>query len=239
VTGGRRIRLLRLGALAWATTLLPGAPALAQLSGSVRIDSDYRWRGESLSDERPAPRLNLGWDGEAGGFAGLSLGRVRLIHGLSTWHVMAHAGYVRRGEEGRPGWELGVVGSHFPSTSVADYGELFAGLVGEQGTLRLRVSPNYFGLRVGTAYVEYDTARELAPGWRGQLHLGALKWLGHGPLGVPDGRVDLRLGVSRVLGDGAELQLAWNTQSGRALYPILAPREPAHSAWTLSLSYAF
>lgn len=225
--------------MAFALALAPEGPALAQVSGSVRIDSDFRWRGESLSDERPAPRLSLGWDGEAGGFAGLSLGRVRLIHGLSTWHVLAHAGYVRRGIDGWPGWELGVVGSHFPSTSVADHGELFAGLVGQDWTLRLRVSPNYFGLRVGSAYVEYDTARELAPGWRGQLHLGALKWLGHGPLGVPDGRADLRLGVSRVLGDGAELQLAWSTHSGRSLYPIMAPREPARSAWTLGLSYAF
>lgn len=234
--GGRR---LVLAALAASPGLLLVVPAQAQVSGSVRIDSDYRWRGESLSDERPAPRLSLGWDGESGAFAGLSLGRVRLIHGLGTWHVMAHAGYVRRGEGRWPGWELGAVRSHFPSTSVADHHEVFAGLVGQGWTLRLRASPNYFGLRVGTAYVEFDTAAELAHGWRGQLHLGALKWLGDGPLGVPDGRLDLRLGVSRALGDSAELQLGWTTHSGRSLYPLLAPREPARSAWTLSLLYAF
>lgn len=235
----RGIRRHLLTALVASPGLFPGSPVWAQVSGSVRIDSDYRWRGESLSDERPAPRLSLGWDGESGTFAGLSLGRVRLIHGLSTSHVMAHAGYVRRGEGRRPGWELGAVRSHFPSTSVADHHELFAGLVGLGWTLRLRASPNYFGLRVGTAYVEFDTATELSHGWRGQLHLGALKWLGDGPLGVPDGRLDLRLGLSRVLGDSAELQLGWTTHSGRALYPLLAPREPARSAWTLGLSWAF
>lgn len=217
---------------------LAGHQARAQLASSLHIDSDYRWRGESLSDGRPSLRLQLGWDGKAGTYAGLTAGTVRLSPKRRGWQLTGHAGYARRGVGNRPGWEIGAQASHFSAEPYTDYGELFAGLLGSGWSVRLYLSPDYCGRGTPASYVEYDTAWIVAPGWRVLLHAGALTWLGSAPAGLPRTRADVRLGLSWSVSD-AELQLSWDTRSGRALYPYTKPREAPRSAWLLGLSYAF
>jgi uncharacterized protein (TIGR02001 family) len=212
--------------------------ARAQVAGSLRVDSDYRWRGESLSDGRPALRLQLGWDGSAGAFAGLSAGTARLGSEHGGWQITGHAGYAHRGVGKRPGWEVGLLATHFSTEPQAGYGEVFAGLLGSGWSVRLYASPNYYGRGAPTSYVEFDTAWTVAPGWRILFHAGAQTWLDGAPTGMPRTRADVLSGLSWTLRD-AQFQLAWNSRSGHALYPYGTMRDASHSAWVLSASYAF
>jgi hypothetical protein len=130
------------------------------------------------------------------------------------------------------------VTTRFSAEPSASYGEFFAGLLGSGWSVRLYASPDYYGCGTPSSYVEYDAARTLAPGWRGLLHASALTWLGNAPAGLPPTCAGLRLRLSWTPGD-AQLQLAWDTRSGRSLYPYGTMHEAAHSAWVLSLGYAF
>jgi uncharacterized protein (TIGR02001 family) len=217
---------------------LAAQAAQAQVAAGARIDSDYRWRGESLSDGRPSLRAQLDWDGSAGAFAGLSAGTARLSHEGGGWQLTAHAGYARQGTSHRLGWEVGLLATRFSAEPDAGYGEVFAGLLASGWSVRLHASPDYYGRGTPAGYVEVDAAWTLAPGWRALAHAGALGWLGSAPAGLPRTRADGRLGLSRTLGD-AQLQLAWDTRSGRGLYPYGTMREAPRSAWVLSLGYAF
>jgi hypothetical protein len=213
-------------------------PAQAQIAGSLRVDSDYRWRGESLSDGRPALRLGLAWDDAQGSFAGLTVGTARLSPYRSGWQLAGHAGIARRGSGGAPGWELGALATRFTAVPRAAYGEIFAGLLGEGWSLRLYSSPNYYGTGTPSAYLELESAWAPAPGWRTVLHAGMLTWLGTVPRELHRTRTDLRLQVNRALGD-AELQIAWTTLSGQALYPYGEGSERRRSAWVAGLQYGF
>ena len=68
-------------ALLGAAGLAMSAAAQAQLGASVAADSDYRFRGVSLSDSRPGLRLTLNYDAPAGWYAGASATRVELAQG--------------------------------------------------------------------------------------------------------------------------------------------------------------
>ena len=48
---------------------------LAQLGASVALDSDYRFRGVSLSGSHPSESLALDYDSADGTYAGASLSR--------------------------------------------------------------------------------------------------------------------------------------------------------------------
>ena len=53
--------------------LLGICPAVhAQTTVSAAIESDYRFRGISLSDGKPDVRFNIGYDHKSGAYAGLS-----------------------------------------------------------------------------------------------------------------------------------------------------------------------
>src|SRR6266508_589758 len=67
--------LLRLGA--GAVLALFASVAAAQISGTVNLVSDYRYRGTSLSDDKPAAQLGLTYDDASGWYAGLSASTVR------------------------------------------------------------------------------------------------------------------------------------------------------------------
>ena len=59
-------------------TLLCASEACAQVSGSVTLVSDYRYRGISLSDGRPTAQLSVAYDRPDGWYMGAFASRVRL-----------------------------------------------------------------------------------------------------------------------------------------------------------------
>jgi hypothetical protein len=133
---------------------------------------------------------------------------------------------------------MGALATHFSAEAEADYAELFAGLLGPGWNLRLYLSPNYYGRGSASAYLEFETAASLAPGWRALLHAGTQAWLGEAPAGLPRARADLRLGLVYTWA-GTELQLARTQRSGPALYPYGTQRAAPHGAWVLVWSVPF
>jgi len=221
--GGRTALMI---AVAMATGM--AAPALAQLSSSLSVDSDYRYRGLSVSDHRPAVRLDLDYDHASGAYGGLSLVGARdTAYGNVALSYVAYAGYVWQARTG-PAWEAGVSKTHIRDGADYDFTELYGGMVARGFTARLYYAPHYYGGHIRTLYSEFSTSKRLSTNWRAFLRGGVLT-----PL---DGwhrreRYDLRAGLAISLSH-YEIQAAWSKTN-----PLPAYREhPADKGDALVLS---
>lgn len=228
------MRLARSLSLLWCSCLLLlPASAAAQFGGSVVVESDYRFRGVSLSAERPNLRLSLAYDHASGAYGGLMLSGLEIERGRRQAALQAYAGWAGPlGEDWH--WELG--GSYSASIDgrgAYNYGELFAGLLAQDGSLRLYAAPDYFGWSEPTLYLEADRGWALAGDWRVVGHLGLLQALGR------DGghRADARLGLQVRAAPGLSLQLAWLWTGAGGPFP--APYEQRRSTPWLSVSHSF
>lgn len=131
------MRLARalLAAAAWLPTL---APAAAQtISGEAEIVSDYRYRGLSLSNGKPALQVSAELDSGAGFYLG----------GFGSW--VPHGGGSAAVEmDAILGWRAAVGGAvtfdgnvawyHYPGAADCDYAEAAAALDWERGATNAR-----------------------------------------------------------------------------------------------------
>ncbi len=226
---------------------LSAPAALAQISGSLAVLSDYRLRGLSLSDGRAAPQLTLNYDSDAGWYAGAMASHATL-EGTGSAQLVAYGGYARR-LAGGLGWEAGAAQSVFTRASAANYVEAYAGLSGEQVSARLYYSPRYFGRPVQTLYAEANGFLRLGDALRLVGHAGLLHaWGGDDQAGaLPGQRADYRLGLAAQFG-AIDLQLARVTRAAYrapdyAGYPSYAGDPPYRGrrprAFVLSAAYSF
>ena len=193
----------------WACALLVGAQARAQFGASVGIESDYRFRGVSLSDGRPDGRLSVSYDHDSGAFAGATATQVEFTRGRHSTQLLGYAGLVVRATPELSG-EFGVARSTFTRDARYDYSEVFAGAVSERWSLRAYYAPDYFGFGRATTYLELDANAPLATKWRVFGHVGALT--AHGSGAIEDQRrtrVDVRFGVGLSVTESVDVQLAW------------------------------
>jgi uncharacterized protein (TIGR02001 family) len=203
----------------------------AQLGATVGVDSDYRFRGISLSDSHPALRASLDYDATNGWYAGAT-GAASLQQRYRV--LLGYLGYAQRGVQG-VGWELGVTGLHAVGAARYDSVEAYAGLLGEHWNLRVHYSPDDFGSGLQTAYTEFDVSAPIQPGLRWLAHAGVLRIVGGHPSdGVQAWRGDWRLGIGVAL-DPFDLQFAW-VGAGRGGPPIHGARG---GRWVLSATFAF
>lgn len=189
---------------------LAGAPAHAQLGGTVSLQSDGRFRGISLNDERLQAQLSLAWDGAgrlSGWYGGALLTEARFGSAGRSSLLQGYAGHVTRLTPDLDG-EFGATVTRFPQLPYYDYAEAFAGLLAEGWNLRLHRSGNYYGLHQRTLYVELNGHRPLVDAVQAFAHVGALHGTGgwRNPAGAT--RVDLRIGAA-LRRDRVEWQLAW------------------------------
>lgn len=205
----------------WFACLLAWAPALAsaQASYSVGAVSDYRYRGVSLSGERPSVQANANFDHASGAYAGLSLARVRLgYYTRADLQWTAYAGYARRIGDN---WSVdaGAVAVRFNGGRNYDYREFHVGVARERLGARVAVSPHYYGVGGRTVYGEVNGSIALSPALELLAHAGYLypeagRWKY-----VPPARADIRLGVQAMV-EAWSLQLAFSaTREGAAVYP--------------------
>ena len=141
--------------------------AHAQVSGSVGVVSDYRYRGHSLSDGDPAVQASVGHDAASGAYGGL-FGSTTRHAGDPGSQWIPYAGFARRDRLGRS-WDVGVRYVHF--TGDASYAEAHVGVAFERLTLRLHYAPDYYD-DVGNAYFEADVAFPLGERVRLLVHGG-------------------------------------------------------------------
>lgn len=193
--------------------------AHAQLGASVEADSDYRFRGVSLSDSKPTLRVTLNYDAPAGWYAGASATRAELARDERYTQWLPYAGYVMRLDDSRR-LEFGASFSHFSGNSGYDYSEAYVGLLADRWSARVYYAPNYFGRQVHTAYAELNAHTLLNPNLRLFGHIGALAPLAHNDTGSAKTRFDLRIGAALALRE-VDLQLAWVAATRGGPYPAV------------------
>ncbi|SEB13539.1 TorF family putative porin [Variovorax sp. YR216] len=210
--------------------------AFAQVGGNIAFLTDDRYRGISLSQEKPTLRLGAAYDDPSGWFGGVSLTEVMLYRPRWQVQVLGYAGYAGRLSE-RLGWEAGATVVHFGADSKYDYQEVFGGLSGERWNARLHYSPDYFGSGTRTAYGEFNVGVPISPIMRVTAHAGALMRLGGAS--IEGGRVSLdgSLGLA-VARDAWEAQIAWVAGGRSAVYPTAYGRA-SQSTLVLSASLSF
>ena len=227
----RRGRRLALGLFC----LTSGASVQAQWSASLSADSDYRFRGVSLSESRPSLRVALNYDAPNRCYAGASATRVELARGDRYAQLLGYTGCVVA-TSARP-IELGATFSHFTGDSSYDYAEVYVGVLAERWNARLHLAPDYFGRHVSTVYAELDSHLLLNESLRLFGHLGALARIG-GPHGddASRTRIDVSVGAGLALGE-FDLRIAGVAAGRGGPYP--AVYEGRRAAWVASVSYAF
>jgi len=220
-----------------ACCLLVGGAAQAQFGASIGVESDYRFRGVSLSDGRPDLRLSVAWDHASGVFAGASVTGVEFTRGRRTVQWLGYVGVVKRMTP-ELGAEVGVTGSTFGGDTRYDYSEAFVGLSAERWSLRAYYAPDYFGFRQATAYLELDANVPLAPRWRLLGHAGALAAVS-GPTddGRSQVRTDARIGIGLNAWPSVDMQLAWVTATRGG--PYVVDYGTRRNTWVLGATASF
>jgi uncharacterized protein (TIGR02001 family) len=219
-------------AVLWALCSAVGA----QTAFSVTGLSDYRYRGVSLSNERPAVRAGVAHEGASGWFLGGSAVSVSLYTGGRQAQFFGYGGLTGTWGE-RHGWEAGATLVRFSDDAAFDYHEWFVGVRGERWNARLHHSPDYFGSGVRTAYGEVNGGMRLSREWRATAHAGALRSLRR-VAGARDAwALDGALGVARA-SDAWDVGLQLIAGSRSGLYPVVYGPH-ARSALALSATYAF
>ncbi len=227
----RRGRTLTLAGL----LLGPASAAQAQLGASLAVDSDYRFRGVSLSESGPTARASFNYDAANGCYGGASATRVELAHGDRYAQLLGYAGCAVPAGIGKH-LEAGAAFLHFTGDSSYDFAEGYVGVLAERWGARIHFAPDYFGRHVSTAYAELDLHTLLDEHWRLFGHVGAIVRVGGSGDGESRSRADLRIGAGWVW-RGLDLQFSWLAASRGGPYP--AVYDKGRSAWVAGASYSF
>jgi uncharacterized protein (TIGR02001 family) len=167
----------------------------------VGVQSDYRYRGISLSSGLPAATLDLSYDHKSGLYAGASA--IGAVVGGQTESLgfIEYLGYVTP-RRGGASFDVGVNNQNLAYYDdrryPLNYSEVYVGVVGDQLSVHLHYSPNYLQPGYSALYAEVDGSMKPAENWRLFAHLGATV-----PVGEIEGRhtrFDARAGVARQFG---------------------------------------
>jgi uncharacterized protein (TIGR02001 family) len=159
--------------LAAAALSALAASSQAQVSGSLGLDSDYRYRGVSLSRSQPSVHASLNYDAPQRWYAGASATRAALTPAQTASQLSGYAGWSTATVDGRS-LELGADGSHFAGVSGYDFAEAYAGVLSERWSARVYYAPDYYGRRMQTSYLELNAFPPLDRRIRLFAHAGAL-----------------------------------------------------------------
>lgn len=214
-------------------------PALAQVSGNVAVMSDYRYRGLSLTNGKPAAQLSATYDDPLGWYAGGSLTAV-LAHcwqDCGALQGVVYGGYAAR-QTSDLAWDVG--GDFRFSAARQDYrfGEAYAGVSYRDVNARVYYAPEYYEQSIRAVYAEVNGALPVGTRARLLAHVGWLRTGSNATYGIPSAtRVDVLLGGSIDV-ESFELQLTWQHAAARGTaYP--AYPDERRNAWVFTVSRAF
>lgn len=201
--------------------------ACAQASYSAALMSDYRYRGVSLSGERPSASLSANIDLASGVYAGVSVARARMRYTAVRSQLVTYAGYARSVGDNLA-FDAGVVDTRYGGGSWYNYQEVYAGLSAERLAVRMSVSPHYAGVGRRSVYAEIDGSHPLGDRVDLFAHAGLLRsgW----------SRMDYKVGVSAAL-ETWTVQLAYVATREQALYPALAQEKARRVVLTSTLAF--
>ncbi len=226
---------------ALAVVLIFGLPAAAQaqVAGAVVVESDYRLRGRSVSDEQPVVQARLSYDDDSGFYTDGSATVVATRYdGPRFLGYQFDLGYAARLG---PVWTLDVGFAHdhlrapYPG---GGYGyhedQAYVGVARGPFSAYLFASPRYGRLKTATVYGQLEATFVPVAKWHLTAHAGALDLLDSS---APFTRIyDWRLGVAREIG-GLEIHaaLSGDVPGGKAHRLGV----PAKSALTAGASFSF
>jgi uncharacterized protein (TIGR02001 family) len=176
-------------------------PAHAQLAAAVGVQSDYRYRGISLSSGLPAATVDLAYDHPSGLYAGASAVGAVIDGKARSLGFIEYVGYATPRVHG-VSWDVGVnnedLGYYADRRYPYRYAEVYVGAVGDNVSAHVHYAPNYLRPGYGSVYAEVDGSLKPAEHWRLFAHLGSTI-----PVGDTEGRRqrwDARAGVARQFG---------------------------------------
>ncbi|MDE2002774.1 MAG: TorF family putative porin [Betaproteobacteria bacterium] len=213
--------------------------ANGQVSGTLSAISDYRYRGITLSDRKPAAQVTVAYDDSTGWYLGAFASTVRLAPPADA-HVqgVAFGGYAFRMPSGLS-LEAGGDYATFAAAGRDDYGEVFLGAASESVSARVYYAPRYFGLQSNAVYGELNALLPINDRVHLLAHFGMLRTAY--PAGYQhttarmfvDGRIGLGVDFSRL-----RLEIAWvGTNDAYAAYPLTGASSP--NTVVLSLTRSF
>ncbi len=212
----------------------------AQVTGSATFVSDYRFRGVSLSDDRPAAQLAIDYDLPASGwYAGGMLSSARL-DATHTVQLLAYGGHAWRISPNLS-WETGVRYTRFTGHDSYAYGEAYVGVAFKQLVGRVYYAPNYFNANYPVWYAELNDSHALFGNWYAFAHAGYLRRNGSvEEYHTSRFRSDVRAGIGYAL-DPWNFQLSWATARGApdVVFGYPEAMNVTRDAWMLSVSYAW
>lgn len=186
------------------------AGANAQVAVSGTVTTDYRYRGVSISDDRPALSVDLSYDANSGAYLGGSvIGGHYIDGGARILGDLEYLGYAHAVKSDLT-WDVGVSHARFiqyPGGGVENNAEIYAGLRTSHINYYLYYSPDYFGGGVATLYAAVDAGARPARHWRLFAHLGVLAPLDGALPGNDRAEYDASAGVAAVFKRG-ELSLS-------------------------------
>jgi uncharacterized protein (TIGR02001 family) len=204
---------------------------------AVSLFNDYRFRGYSLSDGRPAGILDVSYDAP-NGLYGAASGSIVASHGegLKPLGLIVNGGYATRLSP-RIGVDVGISHSSYSKYSdraaALSYTEAYLGISGKLLSARVNLSPDY--VKGGSAYGELNGSWNLATRLSLTGHVGILiPFKADHPHYSYRHDVDWRLGLVRQFGP-LSLQGAWSAiRPGRGAY---RNRNHNRDALILGLTY--
>lgn len=228
-------------AVAGSALALYGLPAQAQVAASATILNEYRFRGYSISQDRPVLEAALSYDDASGTYANASMmGVLTRRNGPGLLGAAGNIGYAKRLASG-PVVDLGFVHtvytSRFSGRRHAEYSETYLGIVTKHLSSHLYFSPNYLRRDVKTVYVDLEGVIRPAASLRVTGHVGLLTQVS-GPRNadVRRSQYDVRIGAARRFGS-IDVQLAWTTGGPDPDY--YARRAHSKSHVIMAITYIF
>jgi uncharacterized protein (TIGR02001 family) len=207
----------------------------AQIGGALSLQSDYRYRGISLSNARPVLTLDLTYDHPSGFYAGASTIAADRGGAVESLGFIEYAGYATP-KRGGVSWDVGINNQNLAYYSdkryPLNYSEVYVGMIGDHLSAHLHYSPNYIRPGYNALYAEVDGSFRPADKWRLFAHVGTTA-----PVGDIEGRrqrYDARIGVARQFGP-FEVQASVTATTPNP--PALTPQE--HTAVLVGASWFF
>jgi uncharacterized protein (TIGR02001 family) len=203
-----------------AVLALFASVAAAQVSGTVSLLSDYRYRGVSLSDNKPAAQLGLTYDDASGWYAGFFASTIRFAMPASRGAQTTYfAGYARRTPSGLS-VEAGADYSVYTVGRSYRYPEVYVGVTSDNISARLYYASRYYFGDSDTLYGEVNATNAVSDRIRLLAHVGVLRSGGADAYAslrdfVFDGRVGVAVEVEQF-----SVQLAWIGVSSSSAYPM-------------------
>jgi uncharacterized protein (TIGR02001 family) len=191
---------------------LTATEAAAQLSGNFALLSDYRYRGVSLSDRRPAIQAGIAYDHSSGLYGGAQASTVHIEGADSSLSGEGYLGFAYALSRS-VSLDLGAARYFYPYSETHgsyDYNDAYAGVSVDNVHARLHYSDKYYGRDVEAWYAEISGSLQLMDTLALVAHVGYLTRYGQRsyPGAPPTSQWDGKLGlVTEVVGLTWELSV--------------------------------